>query len=230
MMDAVMTREKGPVRARAGMPEPWIIPEELLARYGAFQVRAPEGTRLFEQGDAPTHIFVVKTGRIRMVSTGDSGREFTQGMFDAGQSFGEPPFFAGVPYPAAAVAEIDSTVWKCPRSGFIDLLRDHVDVHLAITKALSLRLAYKALMLGEIAIEEAEHRIATLIRYFRRRQPGASKTGYRVPFTRQQLADMTGLRVETVIRTVKAMEGKGVLAIVGGRILWDEESAHRHYG
>jgi CRP-like cAMP-binding protein len=41
-----------------------------------------------------------------------------------------------------------------------------------------------------------------------------------VPFTRQQLADMTGLRVETVVRSIKAMEHKGVLEIEDGKILW----------
>jgi CRP-like cAMP-binding protein len=41
---------------------------------------------------------------------------------------------------------------------------------------------------------------------------------YTVPFTRQQLADMSGLRVETVIRTVKKMEEDGKLRIVGRKI------------
>jgi CRP-like cAMP-binding protein len=39
-----------------------------------------------------------------------------------------------------------------------------------------------------------------------------------IPFTRQQLADMTGLRVETVIRTVKKMEKDGKLKIEGHKI------------
>jgi CRP-like cAMP-binding protein len=38
------------------------------------------------------------------------------------------------------------------------------------------------------------------------------------PFTRQQLADMTGLRVETVIRTVKKMEKEGKLCLEGHKI------------
>jgi CRP-like cAMP-binding protein len=33
-------------------------------------------------------------------------------------------------------------------------------------------------------------------------------------------ADMTGLRVETVVRTVKAMEQQGTLEIADGKILW----------
>jgi len=36
---------------------------------------------------------------------------------------------------------------------------------------------------------------------------------YKVELTRQQLADLTGLRVETVIRSIKKLEQKGELLI-----------------
>ena len=86
-------------------------------------------------------------------------------------------------------------------------------------------MTYKAMMLSEIAVEEAEHRLGTIIEYFRR-SDGAPSEPYRVPFTRQQLADMTGLRVETVIRTIKEMEDAGLLTIRRGKIIWmpEEES------
>ena len=220
--------ERSRKEAQAHTPA-WIVSEELLRRYGARIAAIEQGGSVFEQGDSADYFYVVKSGRIRMVSVSDRGREFTQGWFDAGQSFGEPPFFAEVSYPAAAQADVESTVWKCPRDRFLKLLEDHPEVHLQVTRALSRRLVYKALMLGEIAIEEAEHRLATLIHYLRGLSRAPSKEGYRVPFTRQQLADMTGLRVETVIRTVKLMEGKGVLTIVSGRIVWNDEAAARHY-
>jgi CRP-like cAMP-binding protein len=55
---------------------------------------------------------------------------------------------------------------------------------------------------------------------------GESET-YRVPFTRQQLADMTGLRVETVIRCIKSMEASGALAIEEGKIIWSSSNQQR---
>jgi CRP-like cAMP-binding protein len=162
----------------------------------------------------------VRTGKVKMVSYNEQGREFVQGLFTEGQSFGEPPFFNDLPYPAAAVAVEASTVWKCGRQEFLRLLAEHPAIHLALTKVLSGRLIYKSMMLAEIAVEEAEHRLATLIEYFRKSTEPAAGGPYRVPFTRQQLADMTGLRVETVVRSIKAMEHNGVLEIEDGKILW----------
>jgi CRP-like cAMP-binding protein len=39
-----------------------------------------------------------------------------------------------------------------------------------------------------------------------------------VELTRQQIADMTGLRVETVIRSIRHMQDKGALVIDKGKV------------
>jgi CRP-like cAMP-binding protein len=202
-----------------------MIPDALWLHYGARIVHLSKGETLFDQGTTASCFHQVKSGRVKMVSYNEHGREFVQGMFTEGQSFGEPPFFNDVPYPAAALAVIDSEVWKCPREGFLRLLADHPDIHLELTKVLSGRLVYKSMMLAEIAVEEAEHRLATLIEYLRSTEPGGALDAYRVPFTRQQLADMTGLRVETVVRSIKAMEQGGALEIADGKIIWHGRAA-----
>jgi CRP-like cAMP-binding protein len=196
-----------------------MIPPVLLKQYGSRVIALRKGETVFRQGDLATHFWLVKSGSIRMLTYTADGKEFVQGYFAEGQSFGEPPFFNRLPYPANAEAVEPSEAWKVPHDGFLRLLSDHPEVHLELTKILSGRLVYKAMMLTEIAVEEAEHRLSTLIGYFRK-EAGAEGE-FAVPFTRRQLAEMTGLRVETVIRTVKAMERKGKLKLgAGGKILW----------
>jgi len=51
-------------------------------------------------------------------------------------------------------------------------------------------------------------------------QLGNDQEDFEVPFTRQQIANMTGLRVETVIRAVKKMQHDKVLKIEGGKIFY----------
>ncbi len=197
-----------------------MIPDSVWLAYGARVVRLRKGDTLFDQGETASRFYQVKSGRVKMVSGNEQGREFVQGLFTEGQSFGEPPFFNDVPYPAAAVAVEDSEVWSCGRPAFLRLLAEHPAIHLELTRVLSGRLVYKSMMLAEIAVEEAEHRLATLIGYLRSADPAGLSRPYRVGLTRQQLADMTGLRVETVVRSIKAMEQCGVLEIEDGKILW----------
>ncbi len=196
-----------------------LIPDSVFRRHGARIVELAKGETLFDQATPATSFYQVRTGKVKMVSYNEQGREFVQGLFTEGQSFGEPPFFNEMPYPASAVAVEPSSVWTCGRAAFLQLLADHPELHLALTKVLCSRLIYKSMMLAEIAVEEAEHRLATLIEYLRQNDTAAPRP-YRVPFTRQQLADMTGLRVETVVRTIKSMEQQGALEIEDGKILW----------
>ena len=148
-----------------------MIPDALWQRYGARVVHLAKGETLFDQGTTASSFHQVKSGRVKMVSYNEQGREFVQGMFTEGQSFGEPPFFNDVPYPAAAIAVVDSEVWTCGREGFLRLLAEHPAIHLELTKVLSGRLVYKSMMLAEIAVEEAEHRLGTLIEYLRTTDP-----------------------------------------------------------
>ncbi len=206
-----------------------MIPDTVLRKHGAIQVKLRKGQSLFLEGDPASFFYIVKSGRLKMASTSADGREFVQGYFTAGESFGEPPFFTRTRYPAGAIATEESVVWKCGREHFLRLLKENFDVHLEITRALSNRLAYKAMMLSEIAVQEAEHRLKTLIEYFRSHDAPAGAP-YVVPFTRQQLADLTGLRVETVIRTIKQMERSGLLRITRkGKITWLPRGDGSHY-
>jgi CRP-like cAMP-binding protein len=194
--------------------------DELLRQYGAKLSHVRKHEMIFGQGERAEHFFVVRTGKIKMSHFSEEGREFVQGYFTGGQSFGEPPFLAGMMYPATAMAVEDSEVWSMPRKEFTEMLRGHFDVHLGLLETLGKRLMYKSMMLSEVATEEAEHRLRSLLGYFKRSRGLGKDDEYVVPFTRQQLADMTGLRVETVIRTIKTMEQKKLLEIIEGKIFW----------
>ncbi len=198
-----------------------MVDESLLKKYKARLIKLRHDDLLFQQGELATYFHVVKSGKVKMMTFNIEGKEFVQGYFTEGQSFGEPPFFNHLPYPASAMAVIDSVVWKCPYALFMKLLKENYEIHLKLTEVLSGRLLYKSMMLLEIAVEEAEHRLTTLIQYFKRTDKAHAGNAYKVPFTRQQLADMTGLCVETVIRSIKSMEQKDILRLEkGGKIVW----------
>jgi CRP-like cAMP-binding protein len=195
------------------------IPEQVLNKYGAKAIKADKGRTIFREGEVAHNFFIVKRGRIKMVNLSKEGKEFVQGYFTDGQSFGEPPFFSEEPYPADAIAVSPSEVWKIGRVNFLRLLKENFDIHLEITRALGLRLIYKSIMLSEIAIEEAEHRIKTLLAFLKEGSRDG-EGGHTIPFSRQQLADMAGLRVETVIRIIKNLESRKLLKLTrDGKII-----------
>ncbi len=104
-------------------------------------------------------------------------------------------------YPASASALIDSEVLIIEKSKFLRLLRGHFEVHLQLTQALSKRLYFKSMIAREITMHDAAHRLIALIDFIKERE-GAPGIPFCITLTRQQLANLTGLRVETVIRTI----------------------------
>ena len=191
-----------------------MIDEQLLLDHGARKVSFSKGDQLFMEGDSALNFYQVISGEIKMNNYNEDGKEFIQGIFSIGQSFGEPPLFANVKYPANAEAISNAEVFQLPKAQFLQLLTSNPKIHLRITETLAKRLYYKAIMVSEISSQEPEHRILRILDYLKKHV--AKKEGqfsFKVDLTRQQLADLTGLRVETVIRATKSLEKKGELQI-----------------
>ena len=69
------------------------------------------------------------------------------------------------------------------------------------------------MLLKEISSFKPEHRILSLIDYLKKEEGIPIDQKYEVSLPRQHIADLTGLRVETVIRSVKTLEKEGSLDI-----------------
>jgi CRP/FNR family transcriptional regulator, cyclic AMP receptor protein len=196
-----------------------MIPVEILKKYKARLVHLKRDQTLIHEGDAAVDFLQVNEGQLKMYIINPEGQEFTQGIFNTGESFGEPALLGGFAYPSSATATTESSVWRLPRPEFLQLLRENFDLHLKLDQVLCKRLQYKSMVLTEVSSYDPEHRITTVMKYLKGKlQKIGSNEKVIIPFTRQQLADMTGLRVETVIRAVKKMEKNGKLSLEGHKI------------
>jgi CRP-like cAMP-binding protein len=188
-------------------------------KYGAVTKSFDKNEIIFEEGKLPTHYYQVVSGEIKMSNYNDGGREFIQGIFYKGQSFGEPPLFLNEKYPANAIAVANSQVFLLPKINFMKLLEENPTISIKIIENLAQRLYYKSVMAAEISTHEPEHRVLKLIDhgivYFNFKKDA---NGYLINFTRQQIGDLTGMRVETVIRAIKVLEKKGELKIINRKV------------
>ena len=196
-----------------------LVKKNIALLYGATVLSLRKDEILFHEGDAANFFYQVEDGTLKMVTYSLDGKEFIQGLFYQGDSFGEPPLFCDFPYPGSATAIIDSRVLRIPRDRFFDLLKDHFEIHVELDRILCERLKYKNMILSEISFYDPEHRISSLLSYLKSKAPSADHP-FQVPLTRQQLADMSGMRVETVIRTIKRMEEAGKLLLQDHKIFF----------
>jgi CRP-like cAMP-binding protein len=196
-----------------------MIATELLEKYGAIRKSYKKTEIIFKEGNQAIQYYQILSGEVKMNNFNDDGREFIQGFFNENQSFGEPPLFLNRPYPANAIAVEDSEILSISKDGFMKLLNENPSESIKVIENLAQRLHYKSVMAAEISTHEPEHRVLRLIdysiAYFNFKE---DKNGYRIDLTRQQIGDLTGLRVETVIRAIKSLEKKGTLKIINRKV------------
>lgn len=196
-----------------------MIPQNILLESGAEIKTYKKGEFLFYKGDKANYYYQIISGEIKMNNFNDSGKEFIQGIFGKDKSFGEPPLFIDRVYPANAEATKDSEILVLPKQKFVELIQKS-EMGIEVLKIFAKRLYYKAVIAEEMSSGTAEDRIISLLDYFKtyvNKNP-LKKELYKFEFTRQEIANLTGLRVETVIRTLKVLEKKGSIEIVDRKI------------
>jgi CRP-like cAMP-binding protein len=199
-------------------PDQCIINVDLLLAWGATFHNLQKGQVLFCEGDYANFYYQVVEGKVKMCNTNEEGKEFIQGIFEAGASFGEPPLFDGGMYPASAVADENSIVIRLRKENFLQLLKSNFDIHFCFTQTLAKRLRFKSLISKEISSYGPLHRVRTLLKEYKQSHDGVTGDLFKIDLTRQQIADMTGLRVETVIRSIRQMQENGELKIEKGKV------------
>jgi len=194
-----------------------MIPEKLLAQFGAEEKQFAVNSYVFKEGYPAYFYFQIQHGTVKLYNTSESGKIFEQGFFNSGESFGEPPLLGNFPYPISAVVEVFTTLLYIPLANFKRLLTKHPDYHFKLTQTLANRLRYKSLKLNEISSSPPPQRVLSILRYHK--MLSGSLDPFLVPFTRNEIAMLSGLRLETVIRAVKLLEKEKRLKIEKGKTI-----------
>ena len=196
-----------------------IIDEDILLTRGAVYKKIKKGDVIFKEGTACHFYFQLVEGCVSWENYDSDGKIFVQQIVQPGECFGELPLFDGQPYAASAVAEEDSVVLMLHESTFHELLKERQDILFAFSKLLAIRVREKFFMLKELACHSPVEQITALLNLYKEKSCEVLKeTTLRVNYTRQQIADMTGLRVETVIRVIKKLSKEGKLIIQKGKV------------
>ncbi|MGD9872745.1 MAG: Crp/Fnr family transcriptional regulator [Kiritimatiellia bacterium] len=86
-----------------------------------------EGTMIFEQGGRPSHIYIVQSGRVKMVVDVD-GTTMELIEFGTGQCFGETSVIGIQPHSATAVAMEDTELIILSREAIHSLYKTDKDI------------------------------------------------------------------------------------------------------
>jgi CRP-like cAMP-binding protein len=191
---------------------------DLLFTWGAIAKEYKKGEMIFCEDETANFYFQIIEGSIRMYNSNDEGKEYTQGYFSEGQSFGEPPLFIDEKYPATATAFQDSKIIKLSKEKFLKILEEYPTIQKQFLNLMCRRIHSKAMTSKDIINQKPEFRILAFLNAHKKGKLGCEKI--QVPFTRQEIANFTGLRVETVIRALSKMAKEKKVDIINHKIYY----------
>lgn len=193
------------------------IDYDILVTYGGITRKYDKGAIVFWEGDAPLYFYQIVEGSVKMFSTNSEGKDLIQGTFAAGESFGEPPLFVNKNYPATAQTSSPAVIVRLSKERLLNILHDYPEMQTTMLYMFAERIYNKAHSTQIWHCKTAEEKITRLLRHIKgnsQRQPVL------INKTRQEIADLTGLRVETVIRTLLKMEREQKVKIVDHKIYY----------
>jgi len=197
-----------------------IICEELLLSHGAELQNYNSGEFIFEEGASPRYYFQIKSGTVVINSVLDDGKEFIHGIPFEGHCFAETYMFHNANYAINAVAVTPCEIIRMEKNKFCTFLKKYPEQIFKIYSYTADRMHYRYLTAAALSFGDPLTKIDLVMSYVKDYFGGKEKHSFHIPYTRQQLASLTGLRIETVIRTVKKMEKLNMVKIDNTKIYY----------
>ena len=173
------------------------------------------------EDDLGQTFFVIATGSVKITRLSDDGREVILAMLGEADFFGEMSLLDGDGRSANVVALEASEVLTLARNEFLDILENYPKISISLLEELTNRLRKSDQQIESLSLSDVEQRIGiTLIRLAE--ELGTIKQGSvkikNLPF-QQDIANMAGTSRETVSRTFKLLEEKGLLSRQGRQLV-----------
>ncbi|MGK6341088.1 Crp/Fnr family transcriptional regulator [Chryseobacterium sp. DT-3] len=196
------------------------IAAEVLYSYGGETKQYKKGEIIYREGDHSLYYLQIIEGNVKLNNYDEEGKEFIHNILGKNQSFGDSMLFLDKFYPMNAICINPLEIIRVPKDQFLKLIKTDPKLSLEMNACLSHRLYFKAIMLQNMASLNPASRLTGLLDYLKSYHDDSCGSCFQVQLTRQQIANLVGLRVETVIRALKKMEKEGNVTIENRKIIY----------
>lgn len=163
---------------------------------------------IVEQGKKSDALYIILTGRARVMSTDGRGREVILATLQPGDYIGEMSLIDDEPHSATVRTELQTDVLMLGREAFSRCLPENSSMSYNIMLGLVRRLRHADRKIESLALMDVYGRVARSLLEFAK-DDGEGKLVIRDKISRQDLAKMVGASREMVSRVMKDLEERG---------------------
>jgi CRP/FNR family transcriptional regulator, cyclic AMP receptor protein len=172
--------------------------------------RFKRGEVIVEQGKKSNSLFIILTGRVRVVTSDKRGREVILATLQPGDYIGEMSLIDNESHSATVRAEIQTDMLTLGRAEFARCLPENSSMAYAVMKGLVQRLRQADRKIESLALMDVYGRVArSLLECAVADAEGNMRI--RDKISRQDIAKMVGASREMVSRVMKDLEDRGFI-------------------
>ncbi len=176
---------------------------------GVVKRRFRRGELMVEQGRKSEALFILLSGRARVVTSDSRGREVILAVFEMGDYFGEMSLIDGEPHSATVRAEVQTDALVLGRNEFSACLPDPSSLAYAFLRGMVARLRNADRQIESLALLDVYGRVARALLDMAQEENGQRTIRGKV--SRQDLAKVVGASREMVSRVMKDLEERGLI-------------------
>ena len=173
---------------------------------------ATKGETLLAQGQAPDRVLVLRSGRVRVVASGEDGTQSVLMFRGPGSLLGEQALFDGSPRSATVMAIEPVELLVVPASRFRAFLEARPSAAMALVSMLSARLRDSDRRLVELAAADTTGRVCARLIELCEEHGETDEDGsihITLPLTQEDLAGWTGSSLEATAKALRQLRELG---------------------
>lgn len=172
-------------------------------------IEVDAGALLFREGEKSNAVFAVLEGLLKLTVSRRDGSEVVVETFHAGTSFAEALAFSDDANPVSAVALVKTRVLMAPGKVVQSAIRENPEAFGATISATYVHLHRLIRQIEELKSTSSLERLARYI-MARAEADGNKSTTLHIPYEKQTLASLLGIKPETLSRAFRRLEEHGV--------------------
>ena len=178
---------------------------------------APRGIAIMHEGDPTDALYIVLSGRLKVMMGEADGKEVILAILGPGEFFGEMGLIDDNPRSATVIPVEPCELLVVGKRAFKKCLNENISVALAVLRVVVRRLREADRKIGSLAMLDVYGRVARLLLDMSENVNGRKVVTRRL--SKQDIARMVGATREMVSRVMKDLETSGYFEVRGSTIV-----------
>ena len=177
----------------------------------------PRGAMVMAAGDPTDSLYIVLSGRLKVMMSDADGKEVILSILGPGEFFGEMGLIDDSPRSASVIGIEPCELLSISKRDFNKCLADSFEMAMAVMRGLVARLREADRKIGSLALLDVYGRVARLLLDMADTVDGQKIVTKRLP--KQDIAKMIGASREMVSRVMKDLQMGGYIEMRGSNIV-----------